>query len=122
MKQNKGDASHQFFLVLFLFISVFTVAHHIKYLKLLKSYKGISTGHVIDMWERSPNLCIETFGKYQYTVNDTNYERDEMLGVDLNYRPLLKVGDSLIIHYNIANPKEATAIQNEDFIPTYLIE
>jgi hypothetical protein len=87
-------------------VASLTTYEHSQYQNTINKYTGTAEGKVLDVSERSPNLRIETFAKYRFLVNDTAYVNEEKLSVGLNYRPFLKTGDALLVHYDVTNPQK----------------
>lgn len=94
---------------------------HLHYLKVVKQYGGKTRAQIVEVDRRAPNLRMETFATYKYEYMDTIYSREEELSVGFNNRPFLKIGDIIDVYYDLKNPQSATALQNQDFIPSYMI-
>ncbi len=109
-------------LMVFMTISFMVVFFdHLHYLNVVKQYDGKTKARIVEVVRRAPNLRMETFVTYKYEYMDTIYSREEELSVGFNTRPYLKNGDIIDIYYDVKNPRNATALQNIDFAPTYII-
>jgi hypothetical protein len=119
MKQkNNKNWAPAIFLIFFL---IMLALQHLKYINRVKNYSGTSIGYITDVRKRTPNLMIETIANYEFTADSVLYKREEILSVGLNIRPFIKRGDKLNVYYDLHNPSNATAIENKDFLPTYVI-
>lgn len=90
------------------------------YTQKLKTYNAKTTGTLLDVTRRTPNLAMETFGTIEFFVANKSYRQTEELSVGINFRPFLKAGNKVVVHFDPNNPQNSTAINKKDFFPIYV--
>ncbi len=116
----KKDSSIWLLFVLLLGLAIH-MSEHMEYRKKINNYHQVTKAYVTKVCQTNPNMAITTFVSYRYEIDDKEYKSEEILSVGLNYRPFLKVGDSIPLFYNADQPTNVTAISAIDFLPTYVI-
>jgi hypothetical protein len=124
MKEKSKESTAMIVLVVVIFLAALfnLIFLHKSYKENIKHYKGRAKGVVLTIERKYPNLAIETYGTYCFTVDTLLIENYEKLGVELNFRPFLKEGDSVDVRYNLQSPRNSTAISDDEFYPSYIIE